>query len=408
MPDDIALLIAVPVYNHATTLRGVVTGALAHGPVLVVDDGSSDMEAVSIPSGSPSIMAEHAFPATHPLHGLPVYYARHPVNRGKGKAILTAAAIARELDMSHIITLDADAQHDPADIPSFIRAMRAHPLTLFVGMRDFDTPNVPRSSRFGRAFSNFWYRVQTSHVLGDTQSGFRAYPLAVLEKLRLTESHYSFETEALVRASWAGFSLADIPVRVQYQPPGERVSHFRPFLDNLRLTLLNTRLTTRAVMPVPQKQFATGESGTITPLRPMKSLRLLLENNETPKNLALAGALGVFIGTLPLIGLHSLIIILVLGFLRLNKLAGIAASQICAPPFVPALCIEAGHYLRHGAFLTEISWQTLGREGIQRLWEWVVGSLVLAPALALLCGITVFILAKIVRQSLIHLPGAAS
>ena len=399
-----AFLIVIPVYNHAATLRGVVSGALAHGPVLVVDDGSTDMEAVRVPPGMPKPMPkpmkEDAFPESHPLRGLPVYYARHPANRGKGKAILTAAAVARALGMSHIITLDADAQHDPEDLPAFITAIRESPLTLFVGARDFDTPNVPGSSRFGRAFSNFWYRVQTGHVLGDTQSGYRAYPLAVLDRLKLAESHYSFETEVLVRASWAGFSLADIPVRVEYRPRGERVSHFRPVMDNVRLTLLNTRLTARAVMPVPQKRFEAGESGKITPLRPMRSLRLLLARNETPKNLALAGGLGVFFGTLPLIAMHSLTIILVLGWFRLNKIAGLATSQLCMPPLVPALCIEAGYYLRHGSFLTEISWQTLGREAPQRIWEWILGSLVLAPVLASACGVTVFVLAKVVRRGL--------
>ena len=421
MSSAVSFLIVIPVYNHAATLRGVVSGALAHGPVLVVDDGSTDMATgmVTDMAGSDAIpepgvdlfhnasaaVSADAFPENHPLRGLPVHYARHRKNRGKGQAILTGAAVARRLGMTHIITLDADAQHDPVDIPRFIEAISSQPLTLFVGVRDFDTPNVPVSSRFGRAFSNFWFRVQTSGQLGDTQSGFRAYPLAILDNLTFTESHYSFEVEALVRAAWAGFVLADIPVRVHYQPAGERISHFRPFMDNLRLTLLNTRLTARAIVPVPQKQFAQDESGKITPLRPMKSLRLLLSRDETPRNLALSGALGVFIGVLPIFGLHSLTIILVLGFMRLSKITGLATSQLCMPPLVPALCIEMGYYMRHGRFLTEISWQTLGREGLQRMWEWLLGSLLLAPVLGIICGITVFILARGVQRSLAGLPG---
>lgn len=400
-----AHLTVIPVYNHAATLRGVAEAALAHGPVLVVDDGSTDMDAVSR-ADSTVPMGPDAFPEAHPLRGLPVHYARHETNRGKGKAILTGADIARRMAKTHIITLDADAQHDPADLPLFISAIAARPMTLFVGVRDFDTPDVPPSSRFGRSFSNFWYRVQTSHALGDTQSGFRAYPLAVLTALKLTESHYSFEVEVLVRASWAGFGLDDIPIRVHYQPRGERVSHFRPFMDNFRLTLLNTRLTARAVMPVPQKQFARDGNGKITPLRPMQSLQLLLARNETPKNLAVSGALGVLIGTLPLFGIHSLTIILVLGSLRLNKLAGLATSQLCMPPLVPALCIEAGYYMRHGSLLTEISWRTLGREGLQRIWEWLLGSLVLAPLFALLCGGAVYVLARTVQRKLARATAA--
>jgi uncharacterized protein (DUF2062 family) len=132
----------------------------------------------------------------------------------------------------------------------------------------------------------------------------------------------------------------------------------------------------------------------------MHSLRLLLSRNETPKNLAISGAIGVFIGTLPIFGLHSLTILLVLGFLKYNKFAGLATSQFCMPPLVPAMCIQVGYYIRHGAFLTEISWQTLGREALQRIFEWFLGSLVLAPILAVLCGIMVYTLALMAQRSI--------
>ncbi|MDR0339863.1 MAG: DUF2062 domain-containing protein [Desulfovibrio sp.] len=404
---SIAHLIVIPVYNHAGALRRVAQGALAHGPVLVVDDGSTDLAPARHPTGGPAPMPEDAFAPDSPLRGLPVFYARHERNRGKGKAILTGADIARQLGMTHIITIDADAQHDPGDIPLFVAAIAEKPMTLFVGKRDFSTADAPVSSRFGRSFSNFWYKVHTGERIGDSQCGFRAYPLALLDSLTLNESRYSFEIEVLVRSAWAGFTSADVPVRVYYQPKGERVSHFHPLMDNLRLTVLNTKFTARGCMPLPQKRFAQTEDGRLTPLRPMRSLRILLCRNETPKNLALAGALGVVIGALPIFGFHSLAIILVLGALGLSKITGLATSQLCMPPIVPALCIEAGHYLRHGGFLTEFSLQTLGYEAFQRLWEWFLGSLALAPALGLVCGVTVYILARIVRQGLKRLPEGA-
>lgn len=399
MPSPSPLLV-VPVYNHAGSLRDVVRGALLYGPVLVVDDGSTDMEPVNVSGNAATVMGLDAFPPGHPLRGLPVYYARHAENRGKGRAIVTGAEYAARLGMSHIITIDADGQHDARDIPAFLTAVAARPLAVLVGKRDFNTPNVPAGSRFGRAFSNFWYRVQTGQDVGDSQSGFRAYPLAVLNRLTLAESRYSFEIEVLVRAAWAGFIVADVPIRVHYPPRAERISHFRPFMDNLRLTMLNTRLTARAIVPLPQKQFTQDDSGSITALRPMRSLRILLSRNETPRNLALSGAIGVFIGVLPIFGVHSLTILLVLGFMKLNKFMGLASSQLCMPPLVPAMCIEAGHYLRHGRLLTEMSWQTLGREGMQRIWEWALGAVVLAPLLAALCGIAVYVMALIVRRSL--------
>lgn len=376
------VLVAVPVYNHAPTLRAVVLGLLERHPhVLVVDDGSDDLE--------PEVLA-----------GLPVRMVRHGRNRGKGAAIRTAALEARRQGMSHIVTIDADGQHDPADLPLFLEAVAADPLAVIVGARDFNTENVPGSSRFGRAFSNFWLRVQTGVILSDVQSGYRAYPLIVLENLRCTENRYSFEVEVLVRAAWAGFRLREVNIRVHYPPKGERVSHFRAFMDNAHISLLNTRLTIRAIMPVPHRKFGEDEAGRVSPIHPLKSLRILLRDDATPAGLGLSAALGIFLGTLPLIGIHSIAILLAAGWLRWNKIAALAASQLCMPPLVPALCIEAGHHLRHGVFLTEISLRTLGYEAPQRLWEWILGSMLLAPLLAALTGAAVWVLARIVAAGL--------
>lgn len=386
-PATPRVLVLIPVFNHAQSLRSVVCGVLSQHPdVLIVDDGSTDMPA--------------EIAADHPLHGLPVSFLRLPENRGKGAAILAGAAEAARMGMSHVITIDADGQHDPEDIPAFLQAATEEPRAIFVGERDFSVPNVPGSSRFGRSFSNFWYKVHTGEETGDVQSGFRLYPLMILKLVHCRERRYGFETEILVRSSWAGFPMRNIPIRVYYPPGEERVSHFQPLMDNIRISLLNTRLTIRSIMPVPQNKYGQDEQGRVTVLRPLRSLRLLLADNATPANLALAAAVGMFIGTLPLIGLHSILIILLCGAWKLNKICGLAVSQLCIPPFVPAFCIETGHYLRYGDFLTEISLQTLGYEAPVRILEWILGSLVLAPSFALVCGLVVLALAKGVQKSL--------
>ncbi len=398
-----SVLVVVPVFNHAATLPSVVQAVLAvHPHVLVVDDGSTDL-----PEATPNALTENTGDSLpfapgpgHPLFGLPVHCIRHARNRGKGAAIMTGAREAKRRGMTHILTIDADGQHDSRDIPAFFAAASQDPLSIIVGERDFTTANVPFSSRFGRSFSNFWYTVHTGAAIGDVQSGFRIYPLAVLQSVQCSETRYGFEVEVLVRANWAGFTMKGIPVRVYYPPKAERVSHFKPLADNLRISLLNTRLTIRSIMPIPQRRFTHDGKGKITPLHPLRSLRLLLADDPTPKNLALGSAVGMGLGTLPLIGLHSIAILLVTGALRLNKIAGLAVSQLCIPPFVPALCIETGHYLRHGRFLTEISLQTLGYEAFERIWEWILGSLALAPLLAFACGGIVWILARIVQRSL--------
>jgi uncharacterized protein (DUF2062 family) len=382
MSETVRLLVVIPLYNHGATVRSVVEKALAvHEQVLVVDDGSTDG-------------------GTDRLTGLPVTVLRHESNRGKGAAILTAAREAARLGMTHIATIDADGQHDPADLPGLLAVLEKTPLAVVVGKRDFNTANVPGGSRFGRKFSNFWLRLQTGKSLGDTQSGFRIYPLRVIEGLKLGEVHYSFEVEILVKSAWAGVPLLDAPISVIYPPGDERISHFRGFMDNFRLTLLNTRLTLRSVVPWPHRKIVpAGENkGRLSVLRPMQSLRTLLTENATPGQLAAAGALGVILGAAPLIACHTIVILFAAGFLRLNKLTALGTSQLCMPPIGPALCIEAGYFMRHGEFLTELSLETLGYQGGQRLWEWLLGSLIVGPALALAIAPAIYVMARMLRR----------
>jgi glycosyltransferase involved in cell wall biosynthesis len=373
--EKIKPLIVIPVYNHAGTLREVVTRALdVCGDVLVVDDGSTD--------GSEEVLKD-----------LPVRFIRHPQNRGKGVAILTAAHEARRLGMSHIITIDADGQHDPANVSRFLPVIRENPLAIVVGKRIFNGETVPFSSRFGRSFSNFWLRVETGYSLKDTQSGFRAYPVVILEWLKLYEKRYSFEIEVLVKAAWAWITLKEVDISVHYPEPSKRISHFRPFMDNLALTVLNTRLTIRAILPIPQRHFIEAKDAAekVTILHPVKSLKILLGKNISPKQLATSGGLGVFLGALPLIACQSLVILMTANYFRLNKYAALGTSQLCNPPIVPALCIEVGYFIRHGRFLTEISLKTLGYQGLERFFEWIIGALVLGPILGILMGGIIYI-----------------
>ncbi|WP_321405154.1 DUF2062 domain-containing protein [Maridesulfovibrio sp.] len=374
-------LIVIPVYNHGSTLRDVAERALKHGEVLILDDGSTD--------GGPDAVED-----------MDLTVISHDENLGKGQAILTAAEKARELGKTHIITIDADGQHFPEEIPKFIKAIQQSPETIFVGSRNFEGQNVPGAAKFGRSFSNFWLRVQTGIKINDVQSGFRAYPLEIFSVAKTSESRYAFEVEILVKSAWAGYDLKDLPIEVYYPNPEERVSHFDTFKDNIRISLLNTRLTMRSFVPLPHRQYAKDEEGKITPIHPLRSLRILLCKDETPLKLAIAGAIGMLLGTLPLIAMHSIAIILFCGFFRLSKITGLAVSQLCIPPFVPALCIEAGHYMRYNKFLTEISLQTIGYEALDRFYEWVLGSLVLGPLFAAIIGITIYIMAFTIKRFL--------
>jgi uncharacterized protein (DUF2062 family) len=379
---NLKIMIVIPVYNHPNAVRKVVTRALEiHDSVMVVDDGSAET-------------------AADLLAGLNVHVVRHAENMGKGAAIRTGAMEALRLGMTHIVTIDADGQHDPYDFMKFTPLMHLNPNAIIIGKRYFHGTNAPGLSVFGRGFSNFWVRVQTGLSLGDTQSGFRAYPLAVLGRLNLQERHYSFEVEVLVKAAWAGIRIMETDISVFYPPPDKRVSHFKGFLDNFRLSILNARLTMRSVVPIPHRKICFDENNAwpITVLHPVRSLKTLLTENTSPGKLAAAGAIGVFLGALPLIACHTIVIILVTGYLRLNKVAAVAASQLCMPPIVPALCIEAGYFMRNGRFLTDISLETIGYQALQRLFEWLIGSFLIGPVMGFIVGIFIYITAMLIME----------
>ncbi|MCA1797184.1 MAG: DUF2062 domain-containing protein [Geobacteraceae bacterium] len=387
---DIRVFVAIPVYNHAATLRPLVQQVLerystAVAQFVVVDDGSTP-------------------PVAQDLAGLDVEVLVHRHNRGKGEALLSAAHWGLQHGMSHMICLDADGQHDPVDISTFIAAIQAHPDALIVGCRDFAQEGIPGASRFGRKFSNFWLRLQTGVNIKDSQSGFRAYPLFIFEELTFWTRRYNFEVEVLVRAAWAQVPLRDVDIRVYYPPGAERISHFRKGMDNWRLTLLNTHLTLRSIVPWPHRKIShldtakRSERG-VSAFHPLRSIRRLLQENSTPERLALASGVGVFLGALPLILCHTVTILFVCGFFRLNKVAAVSSSQLCMPPLVPALCIEVGYYMRHRTWLTEFSLQTLGYQAVERIYEWFLGSLIVGPLLGVLAGAITLVLAQRIKTA---------
>lgn len=377
-PDAIRALIVIPTYNNRGTLRAVVERALATGlRVLVVNDGSDD--------GGPGT-----------LEGLAIKRIDLYPNQGKGVAIATAAHWAAGHGFTHIITIDADGQHDPAEAPRFLEKIYEKPWAIIVGERRMEDSGAPGSSRFGRQFSNFWLKVATGVSLGDSQSGFRAYPVAALRALPCSGRRYEFEVEILVRVAWAGLALENVPISVRYEPPDRRVSHFRPFMDNMRISKIYSRAVIRNFIPWPHRRLpqAPPAEERLSIKNPLRALKLLVRESASPREIALATMLGIFLGTLPLIACHSIVIIFCATRLRLNRLMAFSASSLCVAPLVPALAIEMGYYLRYGRFLTEFSLRTLGFEIHQRFFEYFLGSLVVGPALAVVIGGITYLIAR--------------
>ncbi len=237
LPITIRTAIVIPVFNHGATLREVASKARhIHETVIVVDDGSTDL-------------------TSHTLQDLEVQLIRHRGNSGKGAAILSGTKRARELHMTHIVTMDADGQHDPGDFRKFSLMIEQYPDAIIVGKRDLKEAEAPRSSRIGREISNFWLRVETGKKLGDAQSGFRAYPVYLLEALKLKERGFAFEIEVLVKAAWAGIALKEVNIAAYYPAGKKRISHFKLFKDNLKLSRLNSKLFFRSLIPLPHRKI---------------------------------------------------------------------------------------------------------------------------------------------------------
>lgn len=225
------ICVIVPTFNNAGTIADVLRRIhQITDNIIVVNDGSTDDTHRNIENS-----------------GVEVSLVEYPKNRGKGDALKEGFKKAILMGFEYAITIDADGQHFPEDLPLFVDAFMAHKGTLIVGCRDLNPDNMRRGSNFANQFSNFWFHFQTGLRLEDTQSGYRLYPLSMLDGRWKVTSRYESELEFLVYSAWKGVEIVGIPVRVYYPPKNERVSSFRPFSDFMRITILNICLTTGAV-----------------------------------------------------------------------------------------------------------------------------------------------------------------
>lgn len=247
----------IPVYDHAATLRDVAGRAARHLPVIVVDDGSTD--------GGPDTLA-----------GEPgVELVRHPRNLGKGAALMTGFRRARALGYTHALTLDADGQHAPEDIPAVLTALAESPTACVLGHRDLGAARAPALRRVVNAAARLGVWAVTGAPVRDALTGFRVVPLALLDTLTPRAGRYAFELELLVLARWSGVPVREVPVRVDYALPTSRRSHVRPrSLDALallglvaeawllpRALRLALRRPALAALPFGQRVRAAWESG---------------------------------------------------------------------------------------------------------------------------------------------------
>jgi glycosyltransferase involved in cell wall biosynthesis len=224
--------IIIPAYNCERTIGIVLESVLQYTPdVVVINDGSTDNTATVLSSFGDRIIL--------------ISYTK---NRGKGYALKLGFNEAVARGFSYALSMDADGQHQIKDITVFLEAIQRHTNTLIVGVRSFDNPNMPQGNIFANRFSNFWFTLQTANKLSDTQSGYRLYPLKKMKRMRPFTHRYEAELELLVRCAWKNMVITGVPIQVYYPAKTERVSHFRPKKDFIRISLLNTLLCFLAVI----------------------------------------------------------------------------------------------------------------------------------------------------------------
>lgn len=366
------ICVLIPTYNNEKTLQRVIDGVLDYTEnIIVVNDGSTD--------STPKILNHYS----------QINVINLPENKGKGNALKLGFRKAKELGFHYAITIDSDGQHYPDDIPVFVEALLNEKQDiLLIGNRNMSQDGIPKKSSFGNRFSNFWFWFETGIKLEDTQSGYRLYPLHKIPKKYFTPK-FEFEIEIIVRTAWRHIPVKNVPIKVLYDP-AERVSHFRPFKDFTRISILNTILVTITLFYIIPRNFVNNFK--------KKSIRKfikedVLESDGTNRTKAFSIALGVFIGLSPFWGFQTLIVISLAVLFKLNKVLAFVASNVSLPPFIPfiiAASLFLGAPFVHGE--SNILSQELNFELVKNnLLQYVIGSAILATTISVISGIATFL-----------------
>ncbi|MES2629483.1 MAG: DUF2062 domain-containing protein [Bacteroidota bacterium] len=361
--------VIVPTYNNRNTLNRVIDGVLHYGEgreVIVVNDGSTD--------DTEEILLQY---------GSRITVLKNERNSGKGTALKRGFRHAIEQGFDYAITIDSDGQHYPDDIPLFIAKTLETPGLMLMGARNMAQAGVPGKSSFGNKFSNFWYKVETGIELPDTQTGFRMYPLAPLKKMRLFTTKFELEIEVIVKMAWRNIEVKALPIKVLYDP-NERVTHFRPFRDFTRITILNTYFVILTVLYHFPKRILTSS---VKKSFWEKLKDDIFQPGESATRKAASVGFGLFMGIIPVWGFQLLIGIALAVVFRLNKVLFVAAANISVPPMIPvviAASIFTGNLILPGA--QEIPpLETITLADIHlNLLTYAVGAVVLAGIMGML------------------------
>lgn len=208
-------IVVIPAYNEAETLGDMLQQVCVFVPdIIVVDDGSSDQTPAIAKAAGATVLTNSQ-------------------NLGKGLSLQRGLTEALVQGADAVITMDADLQHNPADLPRFLEAAVKFPTAVIIGARLRSMAKTPRARRIANAIADFWISWAGGQAMKDTQSGFRLYPASLLQKIDLNTVktwRFAYEADLLISASQAGAACIAIPIDRIY-PVNARASYFRPFND---------------------------------------------------------------------------------------------------------------------------------------------------------------------------------
>ena len=220
MSGELRIAATIPAYQAAPSVGAVVRGALAILPeVLVLNDGSTDDTAEEALRAGARVLS-------------------FPQNRGKGAALRAAFTDLFGRGVDGVITLDADGQHLPEEIPKLLAAVPQADLVL--GVRDHLFAEMSGLRRASNRFSSKAISFAAGQALSDIQTGFRFYSKRLVETVGFPESRFEAESAVVVRAARRGFRIVSVPVHLGFAD-GRLTSHYRPLLDSLRIAGAVTR-----------------------------------------------------------------------------------------------------------------------------------------------------------------------
>ena len=380
--ESLKVCVIIPTYNNASTLSAVINDVSVYtNHIIVVNDGSTDHTASLLDS----------------LTGIKkISYQK---NIGKGWALRKGFELAVESGYQYAITLDSDGQHFAKDLPMFVEKLEAGGPAVIMGARNLKQENMPGKNSFGNKFSNFWFWIETGIRCPDTQTGYRLYPVAQMKEIRFYTRKYEFEIEAAVRSVWNGIKLKWVPVSVYYAPKETRVTHFRPFKDFVRISMLNTLLVLISVFYIHPRDFFRS----VFQKNWKETLKEHLFNSEQPDSIkGWSVGFGIFMGIIPIWGFQLLAAIALSIVFRLNKALVIVAANISVPPMIPLLVFlsyKTGTFWvpQHAVNLPYS--KSINRQTVSvNLLQYIYGSITLAVVAGIFFGLLTFILLRLFKR----------